>query len=132
MYVVNSVAGTVSRIDPDGTVAGTLVAGRAPVGLAAAPSGDRFYVANRGEGSVSVVGVDGSEWCRIPVGTAPGGVTVHPRRARHILVANAGSGSLTVAEDRRSGPADGAAHTATLHPLVGQPLPDFALPTLPR
>lgn len=132
VYVVNSVAGTVSRIDPGGAISGTLSAGRAPVGLAAAPSGDRLYVANRGEGTVSVVGVDGAEWYRIPVGAAPGGVSVHPEHDRRILVANAGSSTLTVVEDLLLDAAAAARWTqaGTTHPLVGTALPGFALPTL--
>jgi YVTN family beta-propeller protein len=131
VYVVNSIAGTLARIDADTqTITGTIKAGQAPVGLAAGPAGDRMYVANRGEGTVSVLGVEGGEWYRIPVGAAPGGVAVHPDQHRRILIANAGSGTLTVAEDLVTTGGAGALAPVPTHPLVGTRLPEFALPAL--
>ena len=78
---------------------------------------------------VSVLGVDGHEWTRIPVSDGPGGVSVHPERRNRILVANAGSGTLTVADDLTTGPPTGTSATVA-HPLVGLRLPEFALPEM--
>ena len=97
--------------------------------MAVGPAGDRLYLGNRGDGSVSVLGLDGLEWARIPVGAAPGGVATHPRHPRLLLVANSGSGTLTVAEDLLDGPPASLARQAS-HPLVGQRLPGFSLPDL--
>jgi YVTN family beta-propeller protein len=83
-------------------------------------------VTNRGAGTVSVLGVaDGMEWAQIPVGGGPGGVTVDASDGR-VLVANAGSGTLTIAEDLLAGPPPGAAQEP-VHPLVGRKLPAFSL-----
>ncbi|MGH9074217.1 MAG: YncE family protein, partial [Acidimicrobiales bacterium] len=130
VYVVNSLASTVARIDAlSGEVTGELIVPNAPVGLAAGPAGDRIYVGNRGDGTLSVLGVDGTEWARIPVGRGPGGVAVHPTHPRRLLVANAGSGSLSVVDDLTTGPPDSRIGDA-VHPIVGRRLPDFCLPEL--
>jgi YVTN family beta-propeller protein len=102
---------------------------RTPVGAAVASAGDRLYVSNRGAGTVSVIGAaDGSEWARVPVGEGPGGTTID-HETGHVLVANAGSGSVTVFEDLL-----GARPTTVKaykeHELVGRQLPPFALPDL--
>jgi hypothetical protein len=78
---------------------------------------------------VSVLGAaDSSEWARIPVGEGPGGVTID-HGTGHVLVANAGTGSLTVFEDLLGGrPA--TASVEQQHELVGRQLPPFALPDL--
>jgi YVTN family beta-propeller protein len=87
-----------------------------------------LYVSSRGAGTVSVLGAaDGLEWARIPVGEGPGGVTIDG--TGHVLVANAGTGSLTVFEDLLAArPTTFAAHKE--HELVGRQLPPFALPDL--
>src|SRR5207302_10421822 len=104
---------------------GTCAVDRTPVGLAVAPAGDRLYVSWRGGGTVSVLGAeDGSEWARIAVGEGPGGCTVDPATGR-LLVANAGSCSLTVVEDLLDGPSGVAEEEK--QPLLGQQLPPFAL-----
>jgi YVTN family beta-propeller protein len=128
--VVNSVEGTVACIDPETlTVRRTMSVGQAPVGIAADPAGERLYVANRGEGTLSVLAVAGGEAYRLPVGAAPGGVTIHPADPRRLLIANAGSGSLTLADDLL--PAGiGASPAVSQHPLVGKILPEFRLPAL--
>jgi YVTN family beta-propeller protein len=130
VFVADSLASTVSRIDGLALekVAEMPVA-NAPVGLAVSSRGDRLYTGNRGHGSVSVLGLDGAEWSRIPVGTAPGGVCEDPSRPGRLLVANAGSGTLTVVDDLLEGP------PATLvedrsHPMVGERMPDLSLPDL--
>lgn len=136
VYVVNSVEGTVTRIvaaaaETPATITGTLAAGQAPVGLAASPRGDRLYVSNRGDGTLSVVSTDGHEMIRVPVGEAPGGVSVHPDDDRRVLVADAGSGTLTVLVDELDGSAHGSgSRPRAAHPLVGKQLPAFALPDL--
>ncbi|MGH9089501.1 MAG: YncE family protein [Acidimicrobiales bacterium] len=127
VFVADSLASTVTRIDgATSTIAGEMPVPNAPVGLTVGSTGDRLYVANRGDGSVSVLGIDGREWARIPVGAAPGGVTEDPRRRGRVLVANAGSSSISVVEDLLDGPP-----TTTLeeldHPLVGQQLPRIPL-----
>lgn len=130
LYVVNCLASTVARIDTTtGETIAELPASSAPVGMMASPLGDRIYVTNRGDGSVSVLGLDGVEWSRIPVGAAPGGVSVHPHNPRLLLVANAGTGTLTVAEDLLDGP-PAVRPAATVSPLVGQKIPAFSLPDL--
>ena len=88
-----------------------------------------MYVSNRGAGTVSVLGVeDGAEWTQIPVGDGPGGVTVDPCDGR-LLVADAGSGTLTIVEDLLAGrPPEPALEEQS--PLVGRPLPEFSLPDL--
>jgi YVTN family beta-propeller protein len=128
VYVVNSIAATIARIDiATSAVTGTFTTGPAPVGLAGDAAGGRLYVANRGGGSVSVIDVHTDELFRIPVGTAPGGVCVHPDHDQRILVANAGSGTLTLAE---AGLAPVGGVTRAVHPLVGSALPEFTLPEL--
>ena len=58
-FVVNSVAGTVARINlDDARVVEELRVGEAPVGLTVAPAHDRVYVSNRGAGTVSVLEVE--------------------------------------------------------------------------
>jgi hypothetical protein len=83
-------------------------------------------VTNRGGGSVSVLGVaDGAEWSQIPVGGGPGGVMVDPFDGR-ILVANAGSQTLSIVEDLLAGrPPAPVAEEAS--PWIGNKLPDFSL-----
>jgi YVTN family beta-propeller protein len=136
IYVVNSVEGTVTRIaaatgESPAAITGTLAAGQAPVGLAASPVGDRLYVSNRGDGTLSVVSTDGAEMIRIPVGEAPGGVSVHPEDDRRVLVADAGSGTLTVLVDElEASPGGASSRPRAVHPLVGRQLPAFALPDL--
>jgi DNA-binding beta-propeller fold protein YncE len=78
---------------------------------------------------VSVLGVgDGEEWARIPVGNGPGGCAVDATTG-HLLVTNAGSGSLTVVEDL-------LAERPRMTPrepqneLVGRQLPPFQLPDM--
>ena len=74
---------------------------------------------------MSVVGVaDGEEWARIPVGEGPGGVVVDPHDLR-LLVANAGSGTLSIVEDLLNGP--GERSPEEVSPLIGQKLPEFSL-----
>src|SRR5579875_880218 len=129
-YVVRSFPGGVVRLaSASNETLAEMSTPVAPVGLAVGPEGDRLYLGNRGDGSVSVLGLDGLEWARIPVGAAPGGVAIHPGDPRVLLVANSGSGTLTVAEDLLDGPPAALPHQAS-HPLVGQRLPDFSLPDL--
>lgn len=128
VYAINSLASTVARIDgTTGEQLAELAVPNAPVGMCAGSGGDRLYVANRGDGSMSIMGLDGLEWARVPVGTAPGGVVFHPNRPNMVLVANAGSGTLTIIEDLLEGP-PATTVAAAPHPLVGKPLPTFALP----
>jgi YVTN family beta-propeller protein len=126
-FVVNSVAGTVNRIDVEGVrVIEELRVGDAPVGLTIAPAHDRVYVSNRGAGTLSVLGVaDGVEWTQIPVGDGPGGVTVDPVDGR-LLVADAGSGTLTIVEDLLAGRPPAPAREEP-SPLLGKRLPEFSL-----
>ncbi|MBV8562394.1 MAG: hypothetical protein JOZ56_04830, partial [Actinobacteria bacterium] len=84
------------------------------------------YVTNRGAGTLSVLGVaDGVEWAQIPVGEGPGGVTVDPYDNR-ILVANAGSQTLSIVEDLLAAKPP-APVVEPVSPLIGQRLPEFAL-----
>lgn len=130
VFVADSLASTVTRIDPRRIEKiGEIPVPNAPVGLTVGVAGDRLYTGNRGDGSVSVLGLDGVEWSRIPVGAAPGGVTEHPRVPRRMLVANAGSGSLTVFDDLAEGPPP-APIVDPPNPLVGTRLPDLELPDL--
>jgi len=126
-FVVNSLAGTVSRVSLDDfTVREELAVGSAPVGLTVAPAHDRVYVSNRGAGTLSVLGVaDGDQWAQLPVGEGPGGVVVDPTDGR-VYVANAGTGTLSILVDRLSGPPATAA-VEERHPLIGAKLPEFSL-----
>jgi DNA-binding beta-propeller fold protein YncE len=67
---------------------------------------------------------------RIPVGEAPGGVSVHPDDERRVLVADAGSGTLTVLADELDASASVSDSRRPPHPLVGSQLPAFSLPDL--
>ncbi len=81
---------------------------------------------NRGAGSVSVLGVaDGVEWSQITVGHGPGGVVVDPHDGR-ILVANAGSQTMSIVEDLLAArpPAPVFEQPST---FIGGKLPAFAL-----
>jgi YVTN family beta-propeller protein len=129
-YIADSLASEVSRIDTEHlSVAAELPVPNAPVGLTMGRRGDRIYVANRGDGSVSVLGLDGKEWSRIPVGAAPGGVCEDPLHPGRLLVANAGSGTITVAEDLLDGPPTTPV-AAERHPMVGKKMPSVSLPDL--
>jgi hypothetical protein len=73
-----------------------------------------------------VLGVaDGSEWSQIPVGGGPGGVVVDPHDGR-ILVANAGSQTMSIVEDLLAArpPAPVVEEPS---PWIGSKLPAFAL-----
>lgn len=130
VFAVNSLASTISEIDGETIeVVKDHRVPNAPVGLFMGSKEDRLYVANRGDGTASILGLDGREWARVPVGSAPGGVTFHPGRPEMVLVANAGSGSLTIFEDLlESAPEETPAEA--LHPLVGKKLPPISLPDL--
>ncbi|HZE03602.1 MAG TPA: hypothetical protein VE127_00165, partial [Solirubrobacteraceae bacterium] len=121
---------SVMRIDlATGEIVAEIGVGRGPVGANVSPRGDRIYVGNRAEGTISVIGAaDDREWARIPVGEAPAGCVVDPHTG-YLLVSNAGSASVTVIEDRTSGPVQSAGADGA-NPLIGQRLPDFALPDL--
>ena len=130
LFVVDSLASTVTRVD--GRTARKVAEMRvpnAPVGLAMGSRDDRLYTGNRGDGTVSVLGLDGTEWSRIPVGTAPGGVCEDPTRSGRVLVANAGSGTLTLVDDLLEGPPASRVEEVA-NPLVGRPMPALALPDL--
>jgi DNA-binding beta-propeller fold protein YncE len=129
LYVVNCLASTVSRIDTvSGRTRTEVPVPNAPVGIALGRGG-RVYVASRGEGVAAVLGPDGAEWAQMPVGAAPGGLAVHPCDDRQLLVTNAGSGSLTVLEDRCEGGWKALPPERRRSP-VGRPMPDFHLPDL--
>jgi|GEM_PF-1072290 len=130
VYVADSLASTVTRIDGLRIEKiAEMPVPNAPVGLAMGSRGDRLYIGNRGDGSVSVLGLDGVEWSRVPVGAAPGGVCEDPCRPGRVLVANAGSGTLSIAEDLLEA-APGAAVPQRPHPMVGQKMPPLSLPDL--
>lgn len=130
VFVADSLESTVTRIDGRTLekIAEMPVA-NAPVGLAVSARGDRLYTGNRGHGSVSVLGLDGAEWSRIPVGAAPGGVCEDPRRPGRLLVANAGSGTLTVVDDLLEGPPATQVEDRA-HPMVGEKMPALELADL--
>ena len=99
------------------------------MGLNVSPGGEPVYVGNRAEGTVSVIGaIDDREWGRLPVGEAPAGLAVDPTTNR-LLVSNAGSATVSVLEDLLDGSSP-VGPRSDEHPLVGQALPDFALPEL--
>ncbi|MGH8989542.1 MAG: hypothetical protein ACRDXC_13270 [Acidimicrobiales bacterium] len=130
VFIADSLASTITRIDGrTGTKIAEMTVPNAPVGLTMGSRGDRLYVTSRGDGTVSVMGLDGAEWSRIPVGNAPGGVCEDPLRPGRILVANAGSGTLTVIDDLLEG-APRNPVPSTLHPMVGSKMPALSLPDL--
>jgi YVTN family beta-propeller protein len=130
VFIADSLASTITRVDGRNAVKiAEMVVPNAPVGLIVGARDDRLYVGNRGDGTVSVMGLDGTEWSRIPVGAAPGGVCEDPLHPGRILVANAGSGTLTVAEDLLSGP-PGTPVKTERHPMVGTKMPELSLPDL--
>lgn len=130
LFVADSLASTVTRIDGRrAEKVAEMPVPNAPVGLAMGLRDDRIYIGNRGDGTVSVLGLDGTEWARIPVGAAPGGVCEDPTSMGRLLVANAGSGTLTVVDDLLDGPP--AARVADVtHPMVGRRMPPLVLPDL--
>ena len=130
VFIADSLASTITRIDGR-TIekAAEMAVPNAPVGLSMGSRGDRLYVGNRGDGTVSVMGLDGTEWSRIPVGAAPGGVWEDPLHPGRILVANAGSGTLTVADDLLAGPPVVPVARGE-HPMVGSKMPRLFLPDL--
>lgn len=130
VFIADSLASTVTRVDGRAvTKVADMAVPNAPVGLAVGLRDDRLYVGNRGDGTVSVLGLDGTEWSRIPVGAAPGGVCEDPLHPGRVLVANAGSGTLTIAEDLLDGPPSRSVE-AVIHPMVGEKMPAMMLPDL--
>jgi YVTN family beta-propeller protein len=130
VFAVNSLDSTISEVDGESLeVLANHRVPNAPVGMFMGAREDRLYVSNRGDGTASILGLEGKEWARVPVGAAPGGVTFHPGRPNLVLVANAGSGSLSVFEDLlEEEPAERPARV--VHPLVGKKLPTVSLPDL--
>jgi YVTN family beta-propeller protein len=130
VFIADSLASTISRVDGrKAEKVAEMAVPNAPVGLTVGSRDDRLYVGNRGDGSVSVMGLDGTEWSRIPVGAAPGGVCEDPLHPGRLLVANAGSGTLTIVEDLLDGP-PATPVAAARHPMVGRKMPELALPDL--
>ncbi len=130
VFIADSLASTITRIDGCSVEkTAEMAVPNAPVGLTMGSRDDRLYVGNRGDGTVSVMGLDGTEWSRIPVGAAPGGVWEDPLHPGRVLVANAGSGTLTIAEDLLDGPPPRPV-APVLHPMVGKKMPALSLPDL--
>lgn len=130
LFIADSLASTITRVDGrKAQKIAEMAVPNAPVGLTVGSRDDRLYVGNRGDGSVSVMGLDGAEWARIPVGAAPGGVCEDPLHPGRILVANAGSGTLTVVDDLLAGPPATPVATPP-HPMVGEKMPALSLPDL--
>src|SRR5205823_5296520 len=146
IFTADAHSDSVSVVDAETLrLAATIPVGGYPSGLAYDADARRLYcgnslggtmsviavdsletVATGGAGTVRVLGVvDGVEWTEIPVGDGPGGVTVDPHDGR-LLVADAGSGTLTMGEDLLSGRPPAPAREAP-SPLVGKPLPEFSL-----
>jgi YVTN family beta-propeller protein len=130
VFIADSLASTITRVDGRTLEkVAEMEVPNAPVGLTMGSRDDRLYVGNRGDGTVSVMGLDGVEWSRIPVGAAPGGVCEDPLHPGRILVANAGSGTLTLVEDLLGG-APSSPFAQAPHPMVGKKMPALALPDL--
>jgi YVTN family beta-propeller protein len=130
VFIADSLASTITRVDGRRIEKiAEMTVPNAPVGLIVGSRDDRLYVGNRGDGTVSVMGLDGTEWSRIPVGAAPGGVCEDPLHPGRILVANAGSGTLTVADDVLTGP-PAVPVARGEHPMVGSKMPRLSLPDL--
>ena len=70
----------------------------------------------------------GKEWARVPVGEAPGDLAVD-QQTNTLFVSNAGSNSVTVFRDNLEEKPKDLPKTAK-HPLIGQPVPPFALPDM--
>jgi hypothetical protein len=115
-------------------VAGTVTVGGAPVGLAVASGGEVLVIVDRSAGAIR--GFDplsGTLLGEIAVGDGPGDAVIDPVKGT-IYVSNAGSGTLkAVPPPGWSAPA-GASCALPIreadHPLVGRPMPRFALPDM--
>lgn len=128
--MANSLVSTVSVIDLNKQkVIATLPVERTPVGMAMGKRGARIYAANRGAGSISVIDqASGKEWARVAVGEAPGDLAVEEQTST-IFTSNAGSNTVSVFRDHLQSKPRQLPKTVK-HPLVGQPVPPFALPDM--
>src|SRR5207302_4129305 len=125
-YVANSLENSVSVFDLERPrTLGRIKVERAPVGMALDPTSHRAYASNRGTGTVSII-----EGMRVvgtaKVGQAPGGMGADD--AGHVYVANAGSNTVSIIDDRLVPDAAPSVSEATPRsPLINSQLPPFRL-----
>ncbi|WP_231868845.1 VCBS domain-containing protein [Rhodococcus opacus] len=95
-YVANQGSKSVSVLDTNDTVVGTVTVGTSPTGVAANPAGTRVYVTNSGSGNVSVIDTaTNTVVATVKTGTTPSAVAVNPAGTR-AYVTNSGSGTVSV------------------------------------
>ncbi|MFD7011963.1 Ig-like domain-containing protein [Rhodococcus jostii] len=95
-YVANQGSKSVSVLDANNAVVGSVPVGTSPTGVAANPAGTRVYVTNSGSGNVSVIDTATNKVvATVTTGTAPNAVAVNPAGTR-AYVTNSGSGTVSV------------------------------------
>ena len=91
VWVTDSIADTVTRVDPTGLLKALPVGGNGPSGIAVGDDG--VWVADRGDDAVVRIDPDtGAVTATIPVGEAPAGIAVG---AGSVWVADSGDGTVT-------------------------------------
>ncbi|QSE82899.1 YncE family protein [Rhodococcus koreensis] len=95
-YVANQGSKSVSVLDANNAVVGSVTVGTSPTGVAANPAGTRVYVTNSGSGNVSVIDTaTNTVVATVKTGTTPSAVAVNPAGTR-AYVTNSGSGNVSV------------------------------------
>ncbi|WP_256973852.1 Ig-like domain-containing protein [Rhodococcus sp. NCIMB 12038] len=95
-YVANQGSKSVSVLDANNAVVGSVTVGTSPTGVAANPAGTRVYVTNSGSGNVSVIDtVTNKVVATVTTGTTPNAVAVNPTGTR-AYVTNSSSGTVSV------------------------------------
>ncbi|QSE93891.1 hypothetical protein JWS13_37465 [Rhodococcus pseudokoreensis] len=95
-YVANQGSKSVSVLDANNAVVGSVTVGTSPTGVAANPAGTRVYVTNSVSGNVSVINTaNNTVVATVTTGTTPNAVAVNPTGTR-AYVTNSSSGNVSV------------------------------------
>ncbi|KAF0959627.1 Ig-like domain-containing protein [Rhodococcus sp. T7] len=95
-YVANQGSKSVSVLDANNAVVGSVTVGTSPTGVAANPAGTRVYVTNSSSGNVSVIDTATNKVvATVTTGTTPNAVAVNPTGTR-AYVTNSSSGNVSV------------------------------------
>ncbi|OUS97660.1 YncE family protein [Rhodococcus sp. NCIMB 12038] len=95
-YVANQGSKSVSVLDANNAVVGSVTVGTSPTGVAANPAGTRVYVTNSVSGNVSVINTaTNTVVATVKTGTTPSAVAVNPTGTR-AYVTNSSSGNVSV------------------------------------